>query len=286
MLTTQEDHITVLDRTGRFDVVSSVAFCPDGMHLPSGSGDGIRRWRLADEVDKQLGMGINSICVSKDCRWIVCRTTQGASLWEEKIQEKAIEVEGANKAVAVDASPDATRFATGTGHDDTSIWNIVTSERLVGPLQHDTYVVGVKFSPNGERAARTRLVASSTVTLATSSSRFTILKANSQSPWLAITPIVWSNNAQQISASGDDSKITAFDSSTRSQLAESQVRDDGEVLSIALAVNGKFLSTFAYDSVSFWDASTLAQISPPIEDGERIRSMTHSRLQPCCYWKI
>ena len=43
---------------------------------------------------------------------------------------------------------------TGSYDKTARIWNITTGERsLVGPLEHDNVVVGVRFSPNGDRLA-------------------------------------------------------------------------------------------------------------------------------------
>ena len=263
----------------RSDVVYSVAFHPDGMHLLSGSGDGIRQWRLADgqEVGKQSGMHLNAISVSTDGKWIVCGTTRGASVWDEKIQEKVVDVEGRNYVGAVDVSPDSTRFATGTYDQAASIWNIVTGERLVGPLQHDGYVVGVKFSPNGKRVATACGDSLIRIFDNHNGDQLIVIKANLEVLWLPVTPLAWSSNGEQIFAASGNNKIMAFSSSTGSQLAESQVHDnDSKVTSIALAANGKFLSTFVANSISFWDTSTLARINLPIEDSERLWSLALS----------
>ena len=126
------------------------------------------------------------------------RDHSGSQRVGRKIQEKAIEVEGTNKVVAADASPDATRFAAGTGRDDTSIWNIVTGERLVGPLQHDTYVVGVKFSPNGERVATACRDSLIRIFDSHNGDQLITIKDSLKSLWLVSTPLAWSNNSQQI----------------------------------------------------------------------------------------
>ena len=135
--------------TGNDDVIYSVAFYSDGMQLLSGDDTGLRRWRVEDgqEVGSRMPMDANAISVSKDGKWIVCGIPRGASVWDEKIQEKAIEVEGTVYVGAVDISPESTRFATatGTGDNKASIWNIITGERLVGPIQHDNYIAGIKI---------------------------------------------------------------------------------------------------------------------------------------------
>lgn len=40
------------------------------------------------------GIRLNAISVSKDEKWVVCGTEEGASMWDEEIPEKVAEVEG------------------------------------------------------------------------------------------------------------------------------------------------------------------------------------------------
>ena len=268
--------------TGPSNTVWAVAFHPDGVHLLSGSSDGMRRWRLVDgqEVGKQGMYPTTAISVSRDGKWIVCVTTTGASVWDEKIQEKAIEVDGTQNVDAVDISPDAARFATG-GIDTASIWNIVTGERLVGPLQHHYGVAGVKFSPNGDHVA-TACEDSIRVFDSRNGDQLITINADLDVHSRPITPLGWSNNGQQIFAAFHNNKIKAFEASTGSLLAESRVRslhtgDDSEFRRcIAVAANGTFLATFAPNAISFWDASTLARIGPVIEESQKLRSIALS----------
>ena len=266
--------------TGDIHPIYSVAFHSDGMQLFSGKEDGLRRWRVADgqEVGNRMGKDvIAAISVSRNGKWIVCGTSRGASVWDAKTQEMSIGVEGTVYVRAVDISPESTRFATATGIDDNkaSIWNIITGERLVGPLQHDDGIIGIKFSPNGEHIATA--VADNTIRVFDSrkGDQLIAIKANI-SPWSVSTPLAWSNNGQQFFAASRGHKIKSFDVSTGSQLAESQVYGDDEVRSIALAANGKFLATLADRSISFWDTSTLTQIGPVIEDSQNIQSIALS----------
>ena len=269
--------------TGDIHPIYSVAFHSDGMQLFSGKEDGLRRWRVADgqEVGNRMGKDvIAAISVSRNGKWIVCGTSKGASVWDAKTQEMSIGVEGTVFVRAVDISPESTRFATASGIDDNkaSIWNIITGERLVGPLQHDNGIIGIKFSPNGEHIATA--VEDSTIRVfdRRKGDQLLAIEANI-SPWSVSTPLAWSNDGQQFFAASRGRKIKSFDVSTGSQLAESQVRGAGEVRSIALAANGKFLATFVQRSILFWDTSTLTRIGPVIEDSQEIRSIV---LSPDC----
>ena len=263
--------------------IYSVAFHSDRMQLFSGKKDGVRRWQVSDgqEVGNQMGMDLNfGISVSRDGKWIVCGTSRGVSIWDAKTQEKAIEVEATDFVGAVDISPESTRFATAAGllgpDYKASIWNIVTGDRLVGPLLHDGHIAGIKFSPNGVHIATAVRDSSIRVFDSRNGDQLITIMANisASSP---STPLAWSNNGQQIFAASKDRKIKSLDVSTGSQLAELQVHGDGEVKSIALAANGKFLATFADRSISFWDTSTLSQIGPDIEESQRIWSIALSQ---------
>ena len=241
-------------------------------------GDGIRRWRLADgkEVGKQKGMSdFNAISVSRDHRWAVCGTDEGASVWDAELHEKLVYVEGTNYVAAVDVSPDSTRFATGTG-SKVSIRSITNGKRLVGPLERDNWVTGVRFSPNGEHIAVTCYAGSVRIFNAWNSDQLMDIENVSPSTMPNI-PLAWSNDARQIFATSNDKKIRSFAVSTGSQVAESPILDsDGFHKSIALAPNGKFVVTYAGPSISFLDASTLSHIVPAIQDGEDIFSITIS----------
>ncbi|KAI9570920.1 WD40-repeat-containing domain protein [Boletus coccyginus] len=148
-----EDEAIMIE-TGDSHAIYLVAFHPDERHLFSAAADGVRRWRVADgqEVGTRMGTGwTNTISVSGDCKWVVCGTFEGTTVWDAITQDKAIQTES---ICTVDISPDS-RFSpdTGMSHEKESvaIWNILTRERLVGPLQHDGAVGSVRFSPNGER---------------------------------------------------------------------------------------------------------------------------------------
>ena len=272
--------------TGYDGAVWAVAFDTDGVHILSGKDDGLRQWGIADgqEVGNQMGMNaVMAISVSRDGKWIVCGSRNGASVWDAKTQENAIEVEDTEYVGAVDISPESTRFATGAGLNEdynASIWNITTGERLVGPLQHSSFVSVIKFSPNGEHIATMSWNHSIRVFDSHNANQLIAIRVKTDMPssWPS-TPLAWSNDGQQIFAAWSDRKIKSFDVSTGSQLAESQVDGGGMVTSIALAANGKFLATFAGRSISFWDTFTLTQIGPVIKNSQ---SMWSIDLSPDC----
>ena len=289
-LTFQYDQTIVLD-TGSLEYVLAVTFHPDGKHLLTGNDDGIRRWKLADgqEVGKQTRVRVRAICVSRDQKWTVCGSYNGASVWDGDVDEKIIDMEHGNAAWAVDVSPDSASFATGTGGpgNEASMWSIKTGERVVGPLHHDNAVVGIKFSPSGKHIATACMGGSICIFDSENGDKLITIKTTTPTSdsFCATTPLAWSSDGQHIFAAAKDNKVRSFDVSTGSQVAESQIlrdrNDDYDVYSIALAANGKFIATFADRSISLLDVSTLARICPVIQGGERIWSIAISTDNSC-----
>ena len=277
--------------TGSSGHVLALAFHPDGKHLLGGYNGGIQRWQLTDgqEVGKQTGMQLRAISVSRDRKWIVCGTFDGASVWDGELRKKAIDVEGKNGVWAVDVSPDSIRFATGTHRQKVTIWNIETGERLVGPLNHDNpgsgSIAAIRFSPRGEQIA-TACFGGESIRIFDSHNGSELIAIKTTTPTgafsaNAITLLTWSSDGQQIFAASKGNKIRCFNVSTGLQLAESlQIlpnhNNADDVYSIALAANGKFIATFADRSISLLDVSTLARICPIIEGDERIWSIAIS----------
>ena len=206
------------------------------------------------------------------------RDYEGSECVGRRMDEEVITVEGGNQVFAVDISLDSARFSTGTNKAEVSIWSMTKGERLVGPLQHDEQVTGTRFSPNGEQIA-TACYRGSRIRVFDSRSGDELITIDTTTPQVAaITPLAWSSDGQRIFAASESDKISSFDVSTGAQLAELQIpsRLIRGVHSLALAPNCKFIATFAHQSISFLDASTLAQAGPVIED-TNIRSIAISQ---------
>ena len=192
------------------------------------------------------------------------------------MQEKIIGLEGENTVNAVDVSPDSTRFATGTDKV-ASVWNVTSGERLLGPLKHHMFVTGIRFSPTTGNHIATACFGGS-IQIFDSHTGDKLVTINTDMPrWIAVTPLAWSSDAQQIFAASHNT-IKSFDTSTGSQLAESQILHHGnnDVASIALAANNRFIATSAERSILFLDTSTLTRIGPVIEDSKGIGSIAIS----------
>jgi WD40 repeat protein len=253
------------------------------MHVYGGTTNWIRRWRVADgqEVGKQMGMDMNDISVSNDGKWIVCGTTEGASVCDAGLQRKAVEVERTNSVGVVDVSPESTRFATGAGKHDrkATIWSITTGETLVSPLEHDSAIFRIKFSPDGGHIATACL---NSIHIFDSTNGNQLITINNPFPdtyWAGLTPIVWLSDGRLFAMSKDlGGIIKSFDTSSGSQLAEWQIHghNSEDSKSIAMCGNNRFIASSAGRSVSFWDTSTHIQLGSVLEDDDTMHSIALS----------
>ena len=221
-----------------------------------------------------LGMWLNAIAVSRDGKWVVCGFVGGANVWDAELQKRVAKVESANVVEAVDVSPESTRFATAAS-SKASIWNITTGKKLVGPLAHDAPVNGIKFSPDGRHIAT---ACQDSIRIFDSYNGDQLIIIDNPMPGkMAITPIVWPSDGRRVFAISKGGKIKSFDASTRSQLAEWEAASDsGDVESIAMSTNNRFIASSAGHSISFWDTSTHTRLGSVLEDVDRIRSIALS----------
>ena len=269
--------------TGASGPIFSVAFHPDGRHLLSGGEDHtVRQWdaETGHEVGEPMKMGskVYAIAVSTDHKWIVSGNFRTTSVWGAKTHQKVIEVgEPARSCtVEVDVHPDSSKFAAGRYYEQSvTIWDITTGKQLLGPLEHDSALVGVKFSPSGHQIAA---ASQRSIRVFDSRNGNQLTSISIRMPtWAPMTPLAWSSDGQRIFTASQDRKLRSFDVATGSQLAESEVHNKYDVASIALPTgNGKFISTFADTLISFWDTSTFTRIGPVIKDTKGARSIAIS----------
>ena len=223
-----------------------------------------------------------ALAFSRDHRWIVIGVKGGASVWDAKTHDKVFHKVVTDFVLTVDISPDSTKFAAGTGLREpavapsANVWDVTTGERLVGPLEDDGSIVGVKFSPDGNHIATVTQKHHIRIFDSRNGDQLIVID-NPMPRWSPITPIVWPFDGRLLALS-EGGKIKSFDTSSGSQLAEWKIHshNSGDLVSIALSANNRFVASSGGDSVSFWDTSTHAQLGSVLKDVDRIRSIALS----------
>ena len=263
--------------------IYSVAFLADGKHVVSGGQEGeIRRWRVdnGQEVGMPMdaGSAVYNIAVSRDGKWIVSGAWSGqVTVWNAESHSIVTEWKAHYEVVkAVDVSPDGTRIATGSNDKTVCVWSLsrATGQRLLGPLEHDNKLTGVKFSPNG------RLIAIATwtrVRVCDSDNGGHLVEFPIQVCSAMNQSLAWASDSKQLFALSSNRKIHCLDVSTGTTLARWATHsNDVSCQCIALASNGTFIAVYAHPWVSFWDTATREHIGSVIKQTHGVRSMAVS----------
>ena len=190
--------------------------------------------------------------------------------------------------ISVDISSDSTKFATGsaTAGGNASIWSLTTGKRLLGPLKHDGWVVGVRFSPNDDR------IATAAAESARGNTANSIRIYNSENGHLLLdipfafqrcsTTLVWSADGRQLFAPSYHREVKRFDTSSGSLLGKWSVPGDNNWPAfLILSHNQKFAAVVSLKALSFWDTSTYQQIGTTIEHTDGVWSIALSPDDDC-----
>ncbi|KAG6377283.1 WD40-repeat-containing domain protein [Boletus reticuloceps] len=160
-----------------------------------------------------------------------------------------------DSVLSVDISPTSTKFATGGFDKQAFIHSITTGEKLVGPLEHDAWVVTVRFSPNGDRLATATGDEKDTTSIR----------------------IYDSDNAdgRQLFAA-TLGEVKCFDTSSGALLNKRTIPGAKRAYSIVLARYQNFAVAVTSKSLFFWDTSTGQRIGSVIELASSVWSISLS----------
>ena len=276
--------------------ICSLFFSEDGKQVFSGGAEGMLRcWQAGDghQVGEPIqieGKEIFSVGLSPDRKWLVCglrpvRLSHGiqtAGVWDAQTHEKVLDIRGHKDTVySIDISPDSTKFVTGSADKHVFIWNMTTGERLVGPLRHDSFVVVVRFSPNGDRiatAAESEIPDAKSIRIYNSDNGQQLLDI----PFRIYntSSLAWSADGRQLFAVSFG-EARCFDTSSGVLLSTWSIHSQGQPTGVTLAHNQKFIVSSAYTSLSFWDTSTHMQIGTVVEHASELRSIVLSPNDDC-----
>lgn len=254
---------TAIESASRTNI-TAIAFTADG-HIFAGDKWGeIRRWRIEDAQQTGRTMKANgtveSAVVSNDGKWLVTGDDgRRGIVWDTRTHEKVQEVtEHTHFVYAVDISSDSMRFASGSCDKTARIFSVAYGVRVIPPLQHDRAVVGLRFSPSGDR-----LVTASydeCIRIYNSHTGDSLLEIPVRVMHTPTTPFAWSSELFVVSPG----KITCLDTFSGSS-TDWWIQSDSTRASIV--TDGRFIACAAGSSVSLWDAVSHEKIGQVIENG-------------------
>jgi WD40 repeat protein len=239
--------------------IRAVTFTADGKYIVSGDGDQIRVWGAED--GKQMAtiaawdIQCQCLAVSQDGRWIAAGTGNGyVFVWDTTTYSTVLSHwEGLRDILAVDFSPDSTRLVTASKNRRATVRDVTTCEPVL-TLDHEDWVIGAKYSSQGDRIATATF---GSVRVWDSDDGRLLLDIPVKVTPLFNTGLLWSNNHLFVVSTN---KIKEFEASTGSEVSEWLVPDSNSNSCISLPKHGKFIAYSTKDTVTFWDTSTHAQL--------------------------
>ena len=249
----------------------TVAFAANGENIVGG-GDGLGVWRVNDgkEMAAKGVWGVRSLAVSQDGRWIAAGTMLGhVFVWDAQTLEKIFtHNQDLADTLAVDFSPDSTRLVTASKNRTVTVWDVAARQKVL-TLDHGSWVVAAKYSPQGDRIATATF---ESVRVWDSNDGRLLVDIPVQVTPLFNTGLLWFNNHLFVVS---DSTIKQFEASTGSTISDWSVPDDTVSSCIALPQHGDCIAYATNDTVTFLDTSTHAQLGS-IQHTESIRSIVPS----------
>ena len=253
------------------DTIFSVTFLEeDGRkHILCGSQAGVLLIDHGTEVVRtmlEVNSPVYAVAASKDGRWIVTGELGKMVVWDARTLERVHEMKEHNIkkqcVSAVDLSDDSTKVVSGSDDKAVRVFSLMSGKLLIGPILHDNYVTGVKFSPDGVRIATAAVKRGVGVfDVYTGVQLLYIPIPIGRNPG---TPLAWSADGLKLFVVSPG-KIVCFDASQEGLLtSHSEWAIQNSNSPISIVNGGRFIACSAGTSVSFWDPNSHEQLRHPI----------------------
>ncbi|CAG8980239.1 hypothetical protein HYALB_00009821 [Hymenoscyphus albidus] len=258
---------------GHTDIVTSVAFSPDGKQIVSGSWDHtVRRWDAATGQQLLPALeghtdAVTSVAFSPDGKQIVSGSRdQTVRRWDAATGQQLLPaLEGHTDAVtSVAFSPDGKQIVSGSRDQTVRRWDAATGQQLLPALEgHTDAVTSVAFSPDGKQiVSGSRDQTVRRWDAATGQQLLPALEGHTD----AVTSVAFSPDGKQIVSGSRDQTVRRWDAATGQQLLPALEGHTDAVTSVAFSPDGKQIVSGSRDqTVRRWDAATGQQLLPALE---------------------
>jgi WD40 repeat protein len=242
---------------GHSEVVSSVAYSPDGQTLASGSLDKtIKLWNVNTGNLLQTLEGYSEVAYSPDGQTLALASRSDDNtikLWNVNTGKLLQTLKGHSDSVySVVYSPNGQTLASGSDDNTIKLWNVKTGKLLQTLTGHSDSVWSVAYSPNGQ-------------TLVSGSRDNTIKLWNVKTGKLlqtledhsdSVNSVAYSPNGQTLASGSWDKTIKLWNVKTGKLLQTLEGHSD-LVRSVAYSPNGQTLASGSRDStIKLWDVKT------------------------------
>ncbi|KAI0315268.1 WD40-repeat-containing domain protein [Amylostereum chailletii] len=255
---------------GHSMAVTSVSFSTNGKVIASASYDTtIRLWNatngeLARPPLRAHTMPISSVLFSQNGQHMASAAFDDLIiLWDVTtwIPVRSINTHHTQPVIAF--SPDGSRLASGTHHEEISVWDVGSGDMIGEPFQgHAGTIFSLTFSPDGSR-----IVSGSydqTIRLWNAGE---VEKRNN--PILghtgSVNCIAFSPDGTRIVSGSFDETVRVWSAETGRQIGEPMRGHSKAVMTVAYSPRGDLVASGAYDDlIIFWSADCLEMVGQPV----------------------
>jgi WD40 repeat protein len=252
-------HSDLLTLKGHTDVVSRVAFSPDGKRLASASQDQTARvWDAQTGHEILILKGhtgrVRSVAFSPDGKRLASASNdRTVKMWDTHTGAEELSFKGhADGVLSVAFSPDGKRLASASMDQTVRLWDNQTGAEELTLRGHTDTVYWVAFSPDGKRLASASKDRTVRVWDARTGEQKLTLKGHTN--W--VFSVAFSPDGTRLASGSADRTVKIWDA-TNGEVALTFTGHTDRVYDVAFSPDGRRLaSTSRGQAVKVWDAQT------------------------------
>ena len=265
------------------DILTSIAFSPDGRYVVSGSRDKTARvWEAAtgmETVRLTYDGEIKSVAFSPDGKYAVLggcdrvdsnfNCLQGsARVWDVSIGKEIAHTVHDSEVWSVAFSPDGKFVVSGSEDGTARVWEALTGNEISGMKSANTMVF-VSFSPDGKYVVSGSFDGTARVWEAATGKEIARM-THSIDPLMGVAQgveaVAISPDGKYVVSGSIDNTARVWEALTGQEVA--RMTHDGGVWSVAFSPDGKYVVSGSFDGTArVWEARTGKEIARMIHDG-------------------
>jgi WD40 repeat protein len=236
---------------GHSDIVTSVAFSPDGKRLATGSEDHTAKvWDTASGKElltlRGHSGGVYGVAFSPDGKRLATASEDHtAKVWDAESSKELLTLRGHSSGVeSVAFSPDGKRLATASRDRTAKVWDAESGKELLTLHGHSDRVNSVAFSRDGKRLATASKDQTARVWDAESSKELLTLFPRGN-----VTGVAFSADGKRLATASEYGAAKVWDAESGKELLSLRGHSD-TVTSVAFSSDGKRLATASDDDTA------------------------------------